>query len=190
MTAENLLIIRRVEIIDKREFVVVAPNADSKIFVVHVMALIKPTTMPIYSSYQVQVAVLISQETGIPTEYSDFFEVFSSDSMAQLAKYTRINNHSIDLLDDKQPLYGTIYSLEPVELEMLKTYIKANLVSRLIRPFKSSFGALILFVQKNDGSLRLCIDYRGLNNLTIKNCYSLPLINESLDCLGYAKRFT
>ena len=87
-------------------------------------------------------------------------------------------------------LYSLIYSLGLVDLETLKIYIKANLASQFIKPSKSPSGAPILFVQKKDGSFRLCIDYRGLNNLTIKNCYPLPLISKSLDCLGCAKHFT
>ena len=115
--------------------------------------------MPIYVSCQAQVAALISEETGIPTEYSDFSNVLSSDSAAELPEYSGINDHPIDLLDDKQLLYGPIYSLGPVELETLKTYIKANLVRGFIRPFKSLAGTPILFVQKKNGSLRLCVNY-------------------------------
>ena len=188
--AEALSITRRVEIIDKREFAAAALNADNETFVVHVVALAEPTTMPIHSSRQAQVATLTSKETRIPTEYFDLSNVFSSDSAAELPEHTRINDHPIDLLDDKQPPYGPIYSLGPVELEMLKTYIKANLASSFIRSSKSPAGAPILFVRKKNGSLRLCVDYRGLNNLTIKNRYPLPLIGESLDRLGRAKRFT
>ena len=88
----------------------------------------------------------MSKETGIPTEYSDFSDVFSSDSTAELPEHTGINDHPIDLLDDKQPPYGPIYSLGPVELETLKTYIEANLASGFIRPSKSPAGAPILFV--------------------------------------------
>ena len=77
-----------------------------------------------------------------------------------------------------------------MELETLKTYIETHLKTRFIRPSKSPAGAPILFDKKPDGSLRLCVDYRGLNNLTIKNRYPLPLIGESLDRLGRAKRFT
>ena len=188
--AEALPTTRRVEIIDKREFAAAALNADDETFVVHVAALAEPTTMPIHPSRQAQVAALTSEETGIPAEYSDFSDVFSSDSVAELPEHTGINDHPIDLLDDKQPPYGPIYSLGPVELETLKTYIETNLASGFIRPSKSPAGAPILFVRKKDGSLRLCVDYRGLNNLTIKNCYPLPLIGESLDRLGCAKRFT
>ena len=77
-----------------------------------------------------------------------------------------------------------------MELETLKTYIKTNLANGFIRPFKSPAGAPILFNKKPDRSFRLCVDYRGLNNITIKNRYPLPLIGESLDRLGRARRFT
>ena len=134
--------------------------------------------------------MLTSKENRIPDEYSDFSRVFSSDSAAELPEHTGINNHPINLLDNKQPFYGLIYSLGPVELEMLKIYIKANLASSFIRPSKYPVGAPILFVRKKNGSLHLCVDYRGLNNLTIKNHYSLPLLGELLDYLSCAKRFT
>ena len=178
------------EIIDKKEFTAAALNGDDETFVVHVAALAEPTTMPIYPSCQAQVAALSSEETGIPAKYSDFSNVFSSDFAAELPEHTRINNHLINLLDDKQPPYGPIYSLGLVELEMLKTYIEANLASGFIRPSKSPAGAPILFIRKKNSSLRLCMDYRGLNNLMIKNCYSLPLIGKLLDCLSHTKRFT
>ena len=73
---------------------------------------------------------------------------------------------------------------------MLKTYIKANLASSFIRPSKSPAGALIPFVWKKNSSLHLFVDYRGLNNLTIKNCCLLLLIGELLTRLGCAKHFT
>ncbi len=77
-----------------------------------------------------------------------------------------------------------------MELETLKAYIENNLASGFIRPSKSPAGAPILFDKKPDSSLRLCVDYRGLNNLTIKNRYPLPLVGKSLDRLGRARRFT
>ena len=65
--------------------------------------------------------------------------------MAELLEHTRINDHPINLLDDKQLPYGLIYSLGLVELEILKTYIKANFACSFIRPSKPSAGTLILF---------------------------------------------
>ena len=67
---------------------------------------------------------------------------------------------------------------------MLKAYIKNNLANGLIRPSKSPAGAFIFFNKKPNGSLRLCVDYQGLNNLTIKNRYLLPLVKELLDQLS------
>ena len=74
-----------------------------------------------------------------------------------------------------------MYNLGPVELETLKAYIETNLGNGFIRPSTSLAGAPILFNRKLDGSLRLCINYGGPNNLTIKNQYLLPLIRESRD---------
>lgn len=130
------------------------------------------------------------EKVTVPAEYSDFADVFSKKSAAVLPERTDLNKHAIELREGKQPPYGPIYSLGPVELETLKTYIETNLANGFIRPSKSPAGAPILFVRKPDGSLRLCVDYRGLNNLTIKNRYPLLLIGESLDRLGRAKRFT
>ena len=101
-----------------------------------------------------------------------------------------MNENSIKLEEGKQPPFGSIYSLDLVKLEMLKTYIETNLANGFIRPFKSPAEAPILFDQKPNRSFRLYVDYRGLNNITIKNQYPLPLIGESLNWLSWAKRFT
>ncbi len=77
-----------------------------------------------------------------------------------------------------------------MELETLKTYIETHLKTGFIQPSKSPAGAPIFFDKKPNGSFHLCVDYWGLNNLTIKNRYPLPLISEVLDRLGRAKRFT
>ena len=70
-----------------------------------------------------------------------------------------------------------------MELEILKIYIKIHLKTGFIWSFKSFTSAPILFDKNPDDSLRLCVDYWGLNNFTIKNRYPLPLIGESLDQL-------
>ena len=146
--------------------------------------------MLIYSFCQAQVILLMRKKTGIPTKYSDFSNILSLNSATKLPEYTGINDYPIDLLNNKQPPYSSIYSLGQVELEILKIYIEANVASGFIRSFKFLTCTLILFIQKKDGSFRLCVDYQRLNNLIIKNCYPLPLIGESLDCLGHTKRFT
>ena len=142
-------------------------------------------------SKRAQIAHLKADKAPIevPSEYADFANVFSSKLAAELSEHG-ISDHAIELVDDWQPLYGPIYSLGPVELETLKVYIENNLANGFIKPSKSPVGALILFDKKPNGSLKLCVDYQGLNNLTIKNWYSLLLVGESLDWLGRARHFT
>ncbi len=105
----------------------------------------------------------------------------------ELFENTRMNEHAIELMDGNQLPYEHIYAFSPVELETLKIYIKTHLKTGFIQPSKSPAGILILFDKKLDGSLCLSVDYRSLNNLTIKNQYLLPLIDEFLDRLGRAK---
>ena len=77
-----------------------------------------------------------------------------------------------------------------MELKTLKTYIDTHLKTGFIQPSKSPASAPILFDKKPDSSFWLCVNYQGLNNLTIKNQYPLPLIGEALDRLSRAKKFT
>ena len=104
----------------------------------------------------------------VARQYADFANVFSLKLAIELLKYG-ISNHAIKLIDDWQPLYSFIYSLEPMKLEILKVYIKNNLANDFIRPSKSPAGASIVFDKKPDNSVRLCVNYQSLNNLTIKN---------------------
>ena len=128
--------------------------------------------------------------TKIPVEYSDYSNIFLTENVAKLPENTGINEHAIKLEEGKHLLFDPIYSLEPVELEILKTYIETNLANSFIWPSKSPAGASIFFNRKPDKSLHLYMDYLGLNNITIKNQYLLPLIGKSLDWRGQAKRFT
>ena len=160
---------------------------DNKTFVIHIAAPAEPTVILIYLSCKAQVDWLISIE--ISTKYFNFSDVFSLDFVVKLLDHIRMNDYLINLLKDKQPPYSPIYSLELVELKILKIYIKDKLASNFIRPFKSSTGAPILFEKKKDGSLRLYINYREFNNLLIKNCYLLPLISKLFNCLSCTKHF-
>ncbi len=92
----------------------------------------------------------------------------------ELDENTSMNKHTIKLIEGKQPPYGPIYAFNLVKFETLKTYIKTHLKTEFIQTSKSSVGTSILFDTKFNGCLHLCVDYRGLNNLTIKNQYPLP----------------
>ncbi|WMV37696.1 hypothetical protein MTR67_031081 [Solanum verrucosum] len=76
------------------------------------------------------------------------------------------------------------------ELRELKAQLQELLEKGFIRPSVSPWGATVLFVKKKDGTLRLCIDYRRLNRITIKNRYPLPRIDDLFDQLKGAKVFS
>src|SRR6202021_2579006 len=125
----------------------------------------------------------------IPPEFHDFADVFSKKEAQKLPEH-RPYDLRIELEEGKTPPFGTVYNLSPAELKVLKEYIDDNLAKGFIRHSRSPAGAPILFVKKKDGSLRLCVDYRGINNITVKNRYPLPLASELIDRIGNSKYFT
>ena len=145
-------------------------DADSKTFVVHV-AIQEWKEIPVYSKKQAQVGALLFDKapTEVPAEYSNYSNIFSAKNAVELQENTGMNEHAIKLKEGKQPSFEPIYSLGPVELETLKTYIKTNLANGFIRSFKSPAGIFILFDRKLNRSLCLCINYQGLKNIIIKN---------------------
>ena len=80
--------------------------------------------------------------------------------------------------------------MAPTELKELKVQLQELLDKKFIRPSTSPWGAPVLFVKKKDGSLRLCIDYRELNKVTVKNKYPLPRIDDLFDQLQGAQVFS
>ena len=187
---EALLTTQRVKLIDKNEFAKAALDENIEAFMVYVSSPSLKSKMTIHPARGAQIASLLAKKVTVLAKYSDFANVFLEESAKMVSKCTGISKHAIELEDDKQPPYGPIYSVGPMELKTLKTYIKTNLGNDFIQPLKFPTGAPILFVCKPNGSLQLCVNYRGLNNLTIKNRYPLPLISESLNWLGKAKHFT
>ena len=82
------------------------------------------------------------------------------------------------------------YNMSPAELKALENYIKDALANGWIRESQSPAGAPIFFILRKSGELCLCVDYRGLNDITIKNRYPLPLTRELLDRLGSSVVFS
>ena len=169
-TAEILPITKRVELINKKEFAAVALEENAKTFVVYVPTLSAAPTMQVHLLRQAQVGLSLADEAlaKVPPKYFNYADGFSFDFIMELPENTGMNEHTIELVKGKEPSYGPIYSLGPIELKTLKTYIKTYLKTRFIQPSKSPVSALILFNQKPDRNLCLCINYQGLNNLTIK----------------------
>ena len=125
----------------------------------------------------------------VPEEYHDFANVFSKSQALILAPHQEYDL-KIELEEGANLLPGRFYSLSPVELETLQAFIDKNLCFGFIQPASSSHAAPVLFIKKKDGSLQLCVDYRGLNKVSKKDRYPLPLISNLLDSPSQAKVYT
>nr|CAD1843916.1 unnamed protein product [Ananas comosus var. bracteatus] len=89
----------------------------------------------------------------------------------------------IDVVPETAPISKVPYRMAPAELRELKAQLQDLMGRGFVRSSVSPWGAPVLFVKKKDGSLRLCVDYRELNKVTIKNKYPLPRIDDLFDQL-------
>jgi hypothetical protein len=119
----------------------------------------------------------------------DYADVFPKKLPRKLPPRRNVD-HEIELEPGHAPPSRPTYRLSPLEMDELKKQLEELLEQGFIRPSVSPYGAPILFVRKKDGSLRMCVDYRALNKITIKNKYPLPRIDELLDRLHGAKFFS
>ena len=128
-------------------------------------------------------------EEMVPQELMKYKAVFDEEEASRFPE-SRPWDHAIDLKDDFVPKDCPIYPLSLPEQTKLQEFIDDNLKKKYIRPSKSPMASPFFFVDKKDGKLRPCQDYRMLNEGTIKNTYPLPLISELVDQLKGAKYFT
>jgi hypothetical protein len=131
----------------------------------------------------------LNPETLLPPEIRDFWDVFSPKEAEKLPPH-RSHDHDIRLLEGKTPPFGPLYPMSREELQALKEWLEENLRKGFIRPSSSPAASPVLFVKKPDGGLRFCVDYRGLNNISVKDRYPLPLVKESLNNLKGMKFFS
>ena len=147
----------------------------------------------VHSSRKIQVNLAAAKKPDetieIPKTWLKHSDIFDDEKAYQLPEHDS-TDHAIDLKKGKTPSYGPIYFLSEKELKVLRQYIDKHLATEFIRPSTFSAGASILFVKKKDEDLRLCVNYRGLNLLTIKNRYPLPLIKESINRFSKVKIYT
>lgn len=118
----------------------------------------------------------------------DFPEVFPEDLIG--LPPIREVEFKIDLIPGANPVAKSPYRLAPSEMQELASQLQELTDKGFIRPSSSPWGAPVLFVKKKDGSFRMCIDYRELNKLTIKNRYPLPRIDDLFDQLQSASHFS
>lgn len=144
------------------------------------------------SGYQAQDPPL----SQIPVIYQEYADLFKEEKDTKALPKEQPWDHVIPLVEGKTPPYQAIYAMAERELQVLRKYLDENLAKGFIRPSTSPAGAPTIFVPKKgldkDGkpALRFCVDYRKLNEITIKDRYALPLANELKDRLQGAKWFT
>ena len=103
--------------------------------------------------------------------------------------YTDRELHSLRTTDDN-PTAQIYRSILPRDLHKVKSHIQDILAKGVVTPSHSPYAAPVVVVRKKDGSIRLCVDYRGLNSKTVKDAYPLPRIEESFNALAGSKYFT
>ena len=141
------------------------------------------------TAFCVVVKIHTTYSGELPVQYIDYADVFSEESAGILPEHHPME-HRIELQPGAEPPWGPVYPLSESELAVLREYLETSIAKGWIRRSTSPAGAPILFVPKKGGGLRLCVDYRGLNAITIKNRTPLPLISETLDRLRRSKIFT
>jgi len=124
----------------------------------------------------------------LPTQYRDFVRIFGKEAQAALPAHGE-QDMNIDLKAGKQPPSGKLYPLSPDELELLKEYLDEMLQNGKIWPIKHSASAPIFFTEQANGKLRIVVDYRGLNAITIKDKYPLPLMTILMEQVGTCQIF-
>ncbi|TYK01597.1 reverse transcriptase [Cucumis melo var. makuwa] len=136
-----------------------------------------------------------SENSGetVPKEIMRVLEKYRDvmpDSLPKSLPPRRMIDHEIELVPGAKPPAKNAYRMAPPELAELRKQLDELLNAGFIRPAKAPYGAPVLFQRKKDGSLRLCIDYRALNKLTVRNKYPLPIITDLFDRLHGAKYFS
>jgi len=131
----------------------------------------------------------IDPRTKLPQCYHDYLDVFSKKAADKLPEH-RPYDHKIILESGKSPTAGPLYNMSQDELLVLRKYLDDNLTKGFIRASSSPAASPVLFVRKPGGGLRFCVDYRGLNTITIKDRYPIPLVQETLHRLSKAVIYT
>jgi len=126
----------------------------------------------------------------IPRIYNSWEHLFQEEETAKALPKHQSWDHEIKLELGKEPTFEPIYALSKKELSILRKYLAKNEKKGFIKKSQSRARYSILFTLKKDEELRLCVDYRKLNDITIKNRYPLPNISELQDRLSGVKYFT
>ena len=154
-TRNILLITKQIKLMEKKKFIIAVFYLKYKTCIIYIAAFYINSDDEMYLLRNTQMTYLKANEAfiKISSKYADFVDVFLPKLVVKLLKYTRINDYTIKLVDNWRFFYDSIDSLGIVKLEILKTYIKKNLINALIKPFKFFARAFIFFYKKLDKSL-------------------------------------
>ena len=157
-----------------------------------IMTTMKASKM-LWKSYQGYLAYAIEvRDSGSRLEdisvVREFSNVFPED-LPSIALDREID-FQIELAPGTEPISKAPYRMDPLELKEFRVHMEELVSKGFVRPSTSPWGAPVLFVKKKDGSVRLCIDYRELNKVTIRNQYPLPRIDDLFDQLQGARVFS
>lgn len=124
------------------------------------------------------------QVTTLLTEFQDLF------ASPTTLPPKRLFDHYIPLMHGSIPVNARPYRYSPLHKDEIERQVAELLKAGLIVPSVSSFASPVLLVQKKDGTWRFCIDYRKLNDMTVKNRFPMPLVDEILDELAGTQYFS
>jgi hypothetical protein len=132
---------------------------------------------------------VVSLHKCIKQVLKEFPDVMPEELSDELPPRRQVD-HVIEVMPGVAPPAKAPYRMNHEELRELKVQLEELLAKGYIKPSKSPYGAPVLFVHKKDGTLRMCVDYRALNKVTVKNWYPLPRIDDLFDRLSGAKVFS
>src|SRR6266536_2773397 len=124
----------------------------------------------------------------VSKKYYEFLDVFSQKEADKLLEHHSYN-HKIKLEFGKQLSFKSMYEMSLDELKCLQKYLNEHLTKDFIKASKSPVAASVLFAKKPGEGLQFCVNYQALNAITVKNHYSISLIQETLNCLSKAQYY-
>ena len=132
-----------------------------------------------------------TNDTGPPKEIQDLLSEYADVfATPQELPPRRVYDHTIPLIPNAVPVNSRPYRYSPHHKDEIERQVKEMLKAGLVVPSTSPFASHVLLIQKKDGRWRFCVDYRRLNELTIKNRFPMPLMEEILEELSGSHYFT
>ena len=128
-------------------------------------------------------------EAGVPAFYHEFEKPFGKEMQSALPEHGP-QDCAIELLPDTEPPSGKLYPMSQDQLKLLREYIEEMVSTGKIRPGKGHAGSPIFYVEEKTGKMRLVVDYRGLNAITIKDKYLIPLMTTLMEQVQESTWFT